>query len=171
MEENPYRSPVALDMAEASGTAVQKLRQTLLWHETSIRGLGMLLLIVGIVMIPVSIGTLKMQTGWTWIALGAGVLYTATGIGLRYRTRWAHRLGVVMTIPWLVLFPVGTAFGVYSLWLLLSERGRFVFRGEYEKVIRRTPEISYRTPMISWLAVGVVIVLLIGFVIDALIRS
>jgi hypothetical protein len=52
-----------------------------------------------------------------------GVLYLALAWGLRERESWARMLGVVMGFVALVRFPpgLGTALGVYTLWVLLPE--------------------------------------------------
>lgn len=43
-----------------------------------------------------------------------------TGIGLLYFREWARILGIVLAAISLPGFPVGTALGVYGLWVLLN---------------------------------------------------
>lgn len=43
-----------------------------------------------------------------------------TGIGLMYFKPWARIVGIVLSAISLLAFPVGTAVGIYGLWVLLS---------------------------------------------------
>lgn len=45
-------------------------------------------------------------------------LYVATGIGLRKRRSWSRTLGLVVSAISLLSFPLGTAYGVYGLYVL-----------------------------------------------------
>lgn len=42
------------------------------------------------------------------------------GVGLLKRQSWARTLALVMAILGLVNFPIGTAVGIYALWMLLQ---------------------------------------------------
>lgn len=55
--------------------------------------------------------------------LGAGL----TGLALRRRRPWARGLGLTLAGASLLLVPFGTALGVYTLWVLLSEDARRLF--------------------------------------------
>ena len=58
----------------------------------------------------------------------AGIPGIVTGIGLlRYRP-WARILGIIISAVDLLHVPLGTALGVYGLWVLLSQQGEAVFR-------------------------------------------
>ena len=57
----------------------------------------------------------------------------------------------------MLLYPVGSLFSAYILYLLLSEKGRFVFSPAYREVISQTPELRYRTPPALWIALVVVL--------------
>ncbi len=48
---------------------------------------------------------------------GAGIL---AGVGLLQRQGWARVLAIVVAIFALLSVPIGTALGVYTLWVLLS---------------------------------------------------
>lgn len=43
------------------------------------------------------------------------------GIGLLQFRAWARILGIVLGLLNLLLFPVGTVFGIYSIWALLDQ--------------------------------------------------
>ncbi len=48
----------------------------------------------------------------------------AAGLGLFERKQWARILALVVSILALIQFPVGTALGIYSLWVLLPLESR-----------------------------------------------
>jgi hypothetical protein len=61
-----------------------------------------------------------------------GVLHLLLAWGLFERERWARMLGLALGFLALVRFPLGTALGIYTLWVLLPEEsGR-----EYERLAR-----------------------------------
>lgn len=49
------------------------------------------------------------------------------GYGLYKRDRWSRVAGIVISILNLLWFPMGTALGVYGLWVLFSEESRRFF--------------------------------------------
>jgi hypothetical protein len=61
--------------------------------------------------------------------LGMALVFTLAAIpcllagwGLRKRRRWARVLAIIVAAVGLLRFPLGTAFGIYVLWVLLSKR-------------------------------------------------
>ena len=50
-----------------------------------------------------------------------GVVHLVLAWGLFERERWARMLGLVLGFLALVRFPLGTALGIYTLWVLLPE--------------------------------------------------
>lgn len=44
-----------------------------------------------------------------------------TGLGLLYFKPWARIVGIVLSALQLLGFPIGTAIGIYGLWVLLSK--------------------------------------------------
>jgi hypothetical protein len=66
-------------------------------------------------------------------ALGAGIIAVLSlprliaGIGLLYFQPWARILAVVVSVLGLLDFPVGTALGVYGLWVLFTRQGAALF--------------------------------------------
>ncbi len=61
-----------------------------------------------------------------------GVLHLVLAWGLFERERWARMLGLVLGFLALVRFPLGTALGIYTLWVLLPESSG----AEYERLAR-----------------------------------
>ncbi|MHC4656858.1 MAG: bifunctional serine/threonine protein kinase/MFS transporter [Planctomycetota bacterium] len=43
------------------------------------------------------------------------------GIGLLKRRNWARILGLILAIPDLMIVPIGTAIGIYAIWVLLND--------------------------------------------------
>jgi len=49
------------------------------------------------------------------------------GIGLLYFKPWARILALVISVLHLFNIPIGTALGIYGLWVLLSQEGQHCF--------------------------------------------
>ena len=74
-----------------------------------------------------------LSLGFTWIAtvLGVfGVVHLILAWGLYERKQWARPLGLVIGFLALLRFPLGTALGMYTLWVLLPEMSA----REYEQI-------------------------------------
>jgi uncharacterized membrane protein (DUF2068 family) len=76
---------------------------------------------------PFSSSAWPLSMGFAWI----GILFGAFGIvhlilswGLHERKMWARPLGLVVGFLALIRFPLGTALGIYTLWVLLPEPSR-----------------------------------------------
>ena len=52
------------------------------------------------------------------LATGGGV--AAAGVGLLQHKSWGRVLAIIMSIVMLFKFPIGTAIGIYALWVLFS---------------------------------------------------
>jgi hypothetical protein len=61
-----------------------------------------------------------MVTGWMYMMLALTIPAIVVGIGLLSFRPWARSLGAIIAILELVNFPLGTALGIYALWVLLS---------------------------------------------------
>jgi hypothetical protein len=66
-------------------------------------------------------------------------------------------------------FPVGTLINGYILFLLFGRKGKTVFSEEYQVVIEQTPHIKYRTPLVVWILLGLVLFVIGAGLIAALI--
>lgn len=49
------------------------------------------------------------------------------GIGLQKRKQWARILTIILAVLNLLNFPIGTAIGAYSLWVLLNDQTKGYF--------------------------------------------
>ncbi|HKB60455.1 MAG TPA: hypothetical protein VKC56_10480, partial [Gallionellaceae bacterium] len=54
-------------------------------------------------------------------------------------------------------FPFGTVISAFILYLLFSKKGAMVFSDEYKQVIADTPDIKYRTSIIVWIFLALLI--------------
>ena len=71
--------------------------------------------------------TWPFSIGIAWIALAFGVfglVHLLLGWGLSERKTWARPLGLVIGLLAMFRFPLGTALGIYTLWVLLPEASR-----------------------------------------------
>jgi hypothetical protein len=64
---------------------------------------------------------------FTIFLIAVAIPSIAAGWGLLKEKRWARTLGIVLAAIALVNFWVGTAFGVYALWVLLNTRTEEIF--------------------------------------------
>ncbi len=67
---------------------------------------------------PAFIEPLVAFIGWMLVAKGA--VGVTAGIGLLNRASWARTLTLVIAFFSLISVPIGTALGIYSIWVLLS---------------------------------------------------
>ena len=61
-----------------------------------------------------------------------GVLHLVLAYGLFERESWARMLGLVIGFLALLRFPLGTALGIYTLWVLLPEESG----AEYDRLAK-----------------------------------
>jgi len=93
--------------------------------------------VVGLFIAPASLivsRTNDEATGWIMVGLLAVVfgvlgvvlflLAIIAGIGIRKSSRWGRITGIITSIIALLEFPLGTAFGVYALLLLMKGTSR-----------------------------------------------
>jgi len=58
-----------------------------------------------------------------------GVLGLITGIGVLKNRGWGRILAIILAIPGLLAFPVGTIFGIYVLIIMLNSQTKALFSG------------------------------------------
>ena len=71
--------------------------------------------------------------GFTWVAIVLGifgVVHLILAWGLYERKQWARPLGLAIGVLAMLRFPLGTALGIYTLWVLLPEASA----REYEQI-------------------------------------
>lgn len=158
------------------------VRNEHLKHEASIQSVGSLYYIGGAVVVFVSFALLiaglaadrngpessiGMLLGGAFMGfLGAIQLWTAHG--LRRLKPSARVPATLLSCLGLLGFPVGTLINGYILYLLHSKKGRTVMSAEYAQVIAQTPHIKYKTSLIVWIFLGLVVALVVFGLIGAL---
>lgn len=170
VSENPYQAPAVAEVA-AVETDVESTRRKYLNHEASVKGVGSLYLLGGIVGV---LGLLAMFGGLASgggigsqemvvlvLSGGIGILQLIAGLGLRKLTNRGRILGAVIAGISLIGFPIGTVIGAYILYLLLGAKGKVVFSPEYQAVIAQTPHIRYRTSKWVWILLVLVLLLIV----------
>lgn len=60
--------------------------------------------------------------GFIVLALALSLPGLIAGIGLRRFRRWARIVAIPYGVVHLVVFPIGTALGIYTLWVLLTPK-------------------------------------------------
>lgn len=70
-----------------------------------------------------------------FIALGRGILAILAGVGLLAKQSWGRILAVVVGCISLIHIPVGTALGIYTIWVMLGDNGE----QEYREVVAGSP--------------------------------
>lgn len=73
------------------------------------------------------------------IAILWGVAHVIVGIPLRRCRPWARTMSLALGSVDLLLLPYGTALGIYTLWVLLSEDGKALFADGVGARIRSDP--------------------------------
>ncbi len=68
--------------------------------------------------------------------IALGILGIVVGIKLVEYESWARVAQIIFGVLQLFNFPLGTAFGVYSLWAMLSDEGRALFEHKPEQIRR-----------------------------------
>jgi len=65
--------------------------------------------------------------GFAFLAL-LSIPCVIAGVGLLKFRSWAQTLMIVMSVLSLLNFPIGTAVGIYGLWVLLNKETKPLFR-------------------------------------------
>jgi len=58
------------------------------------------------------------------------IAYIVAGYGLLKYKSWARILAIILAILNLILFPIGTALGIYTLVIMFNDETKALFRGE-----------------------------------------
>lgn len=187
---NPY-APSTAGGFPPPGTGVsnadeEAIRNQYLSHEASLKSIGLLYYLGVIFIIPISL--FVVVAGFSAMAQGAdpavgpvtivlGLFYGAIGVlqyflarGIRRLQNWARITIGVLSVPGLLGFPIGTLISAYFLYLCFSEKGKYVCTPQYQQIVANTPHIKYKTSIVVWIFLGL-LVLLIGIGIVAAIAG
>jgi len=171
---NPYATPKALVEDVGSSPEAEAVRRANLSHEASVRSIGTLyyLAALGATLAALStVAQLLLQPRHTGVVLMLGAM-TVLGIVFFLLGRGLRKLRPGVRVPTIALaglgllgFPVGTLVNGYILWLMLSKKGRFVFSPEYAEVVEATPHIKYRTSILVWIFLALIVAAVVAAIV------
>jgi hypothetical protein len=98
--------------------------------------LSILMAIIGLAVInwpgivPNPRDSILASTGALCFFLPGIIAYVVAGYGLLKYKGWARILAIILAILNLILFPIGTALGNYTLVIMFNEETKALFRGE-----------------------------------------
>lgn len=154
------------------------LRRQYIRHEAGVKSVGLLYLLGGAGFLLGGFGVLAGALGRLenlsevllpaalMTLIGALMIYTA--INIRKLKRWTRiPIGILSGIG-LLGFPVGTLINLYILYLVFSQKGQMVYSEEYQQVIAQTPHIKYRTSILIWILLGIVLLIVVAGLIAAM---
>ena len=75
-----------------------------------------------------------MVTGWMALMLLLAIPSIVAGIGLMSFRRWSRAMATIIAILQLLNFPLGTALGIYALWVLLSAEADPLFSPRFKQI-------------------------------------
>lgn len=162
VQDNPYAPPTA-EVADITGAdpEAEAIRREHIKHEASIRSVGILYYVGGVLMAMLSIlfvfgfATTEVGLGFAGIYAAFAVLSLVVGYELRALKPWARVAAIVFAGIGLLGFPIGTLINGYILYLLLSQKGRRIFQPDYAHIVAATPEVKYRTSIVVWIILGI----------------
>jgi len=178
-EYNPFQAPEnPFETSGLAGTHAEAVRNEHLSHEASIKSVGALYMIggvlcmaaLGIVLLVPRGGMAEIDGLFLWVP-AIGIIQFVTAFGLRGLHGWARIPTGLLSGIGLLGFPVGTIINGYILYLIFSPKGAVVFSDDYHEIMAQTPHIKYRTSIIvkiflflllALIAVGVVGLLFSG---------
>ena len=136
-------------------------------------GIGILVMAGGVV--PKGLESMVFAAGGDQLVSGGlttlvGVIFLAIAVAQLFAGRSMQTLNpsgkilaIVVAAIGMLQFPCGTLISGYLLYLLVSAKGRTVFSSAYKEVMQATPHIRYRTSIIVWIFLFILIgVILLG---------
>ena len=136
-------------------------------------GIGILVMAGGVV--PKGLESMVFGAGGDRLVSGGlttlvGVVFLAIAVAQLFAGRSMQTLNpsgkilaIVVAAIGMLQFPCGTLISGYLLYLLVSAKGRTVYSSAYKEVMQATPHIRYRTSIIVWIFLFILIgVILLG---------
>lgn len=177
---NPFASPLEQSRpAPETPSEAEVVRRQYLNHEASVQSMGLLFILGGafgcVLAVIYGGGTFMAITQAEGELLLAGVAIAGvvfllvgglsawqlwTGWKLRQLDGVARLSAIIISAIGLLGFPIGTLIIAYFLYLAASSKGEYVLSKEYAEVRRATPHIRYKTSIVVWILLGLVLFLL-----------
>jgi hypothetical protein len=175
----------------------EAIRKQHLNHEASIQGMGSLYLLGGFFgsLLGLAYGAMGIAAisglqgaipnngpgpapaiaGGFFVGLGVFVLAVAIA---QFYAGWTMRkldpkgkiLAIIVTAIGLLGFPCGTLLSAYTLYLLLSAKGEFIYSPRYKEILAATPHIKYRS-IVAWVLLAVILLIVVLLVVAAFLGS
>ncbi len=164
---NPYAPPTArvADVSSVDSQA-EAIRREHIKHEASVRSVGILYYIGGalsvlggLIVLPLAV---MEQAGVAYAFAGAlllvfGAFALAVAYAIRQLKPWARTACIVLSVIGLLDIPVGTLISGYILYLLLAAKGKRIFQPDYAGIVAATPHIRYRTSIVVWILLAILV--------------
>jgi hypothetical protein len=175
MEElNPYAAPKAEALTRIS--EAETIRRQHIGQESSIKTLGCLYLLGGVLILPGIALSLVQSNGrggtsgdllWHMVFISVALAAIVIGFGLRTLKKWASilaiTLGVFLCVIYLFDLPsstMGLIIQTVVILTLVSAKTRKVVSADYQQVIAETPHVRPRTSVAAWVLLGVLLLAL-----------
>jgi len=158
--------PVAMQKLRegVTNSTADQIRNDHIKHEASVKSVGFLyflaaafLILAGVMGITANQGT-GLMVGLLLVLFGVAQIWV--GIGLRGLKSWARIPTGILSGLGLLGFPLGTLINGYILYLVFSKKGKTVFSADYQRVIEQTPHIKYKTSIVVWILLGLLLLLM-----------
>jgi hypothetical protein len=161
---NPYAAPAATVADVGANAEAEAIRRAHITHEASIKAVGFLYYLggVGVTLVAAAslLGAKDASVMLTFVLIAFGVGQFFAGWAVRALRPWGRIVGCVLSGLGLLAFPIGTVINAYILYLFLSKKGRTIFAPEYQAVIAATPEVRYRTSIVVWIFLALLVALI-----------
>ena len=93
--------------------------------------LSVFMAIIGVVILILNVddggSAVLACTGAVCFFLPGVIAYILAGYGLLNYKSWARILTIILAILNLILFPIGTILGIYSLWVMFNDEAKALF--------------------------------------------
>jgi hypothetical protein len=161
------------NLSPVTGVTAEEVRKKHINHEASVKSIGTLYYLGAILMIIAGICTAFSHeeiapAGRFFVVaflIGLSIFQIWVGRGLRKLKSWARIVTGIWSGIGLLGFPLGTLVNAYILYLILCKKGSTVFSSDYKQVIAATPHIKYKTHILIWIFLLILITfLLLGIV-------
>ncbi|MGB0370854.1 MAG: DUF4339 domain-containing protein [Opitutales bacterium] len=155
---------------------VRAIRMEHLKHEASLKSVGILfflgsglMIFGGVMQILAAVGSGDPEMvaaigGAAAVSIVLGLLFFLVAYGYRKLKPWIRIPGGILAGIGLLGFPLGTLLNGYILYLLFSKKGKMVFSKEYAEIIQATPDIKYRTSLISLVVIIILVIAVVGII-------